>query len=180
MQNGCVFFKRGALLLHALTPSHTHTHGHKTERHSAAESRRASEGNYNGDDAREGTVRAPEVEMEVKVDLGRARGGGGGGWMERVDDQGAAFRFHQSTTCALFSCEQHSSGNHAQAVALAAKESGVKAVIVMPDNAPPVKVIPSATLRPTVKRETICKRSLATAHATYFMLCWCNKEQTCL
>jgi threonine dehydratase len=33
----------------------------------------------------------------------------------------------------------HSSGNHAQAVALAAKLLGVKAVIVMPENAPKVK-----------------------------------------
>ncbi len=34
----------------------------------------------------------------------------------------------------------HSSGNHAQALALAAKFVGVKAVIVMPENAPKVKV----------------------------------------
>ncbi|MHA1575744.1 MAG: threonine/serine dehydratase, partial [Candidatus Thorarchaeota archaeon] len=34
----------------------------------------------------------------------------------------------------------HSSGNHAQALALAAKVSGVKAVIVMPENSPSVKV----------------------------------------
>jgi threonine dehydratase len=34
----------------------------------------------------------------------------------------------------------HSSGNHAQALALAAKLLGVKAVIVMPRNAPPAKV----------------------------------------
>ncbi len=34
----------------------------------------------------------------------------------------------------------HSSGNHAQALALAAKLLGVKAVIVMPENAPHVKV----------------------------------------
>ncbi|UCE13102.1 MAG: threonine/serine dehydratase, partial [Candidatus Heimdallarchaeota archaeon] len=33
----------------------------------------------------------------------------------------------------------HSSGNHAQAVALAAGELGIKATIVMPENAPPVK-----------------------------------------
>ena len=33
----------------------------------------------------------------------------------------------------------HSSGNHAQAVALAASELGIKATIVMPKNAPPVK-----------------------------------------
>lgn len=34
----------------------------------------------------------------------------------------------------------HSSGNHAQAVALAAKQNGIKAFIVMPSNAPMVKV----------------------------------------
>src|SRR5689334_13357210 len=34
----------------------------------------------------------------------------------------------------------HSSGNHAQAVAYAAHTLGVKAVIVIPDNAPAVKV----------------------------------------
>jgi len=34
----------------------------------------------------------------------------------------------------------HSSGNHAQALALAAKLTGIKAVIVMPENAPKVKV----------------------------------------
>src|SRR4051812_35952943 len=34
----------------------------------------------------------------------------------------------------------HSSGNHAQAVAYAAKQLGVKAVIVIPHNAPSVKV----------------------------------------
>lgn len=34
----------------------------------------------------------------------------------------------------------HSSGNHAQAVALASSILGIKSVIVMPENAPPVKV----------------------------------------
>jgi threonine ammonia-lyase medium form len=34
----------------------------------------------------------------------------------------------------------HSSGNHAQALALAAKLLGIKAVVVMPENAPPVKI----------------------------------------
>ncbi|MES2731142.1 MAG: pyridoxal-phosphate dependent enzyme [Bacteroidota bacterium] len=33
----------------------------------------------------------------------------------------------------------HSSGNHAQAIALAARENGIKAYIVMPENAPAVK-----------------------------------------
>ena len=35
----------------------------------------------------------------------------------------------------------HSSGNHAQAVALASRELGIKSTIVMPENAPPVKKI---------------------------------------
>jgi threonine dehydratase len=34
----------------------------------------------------------------------------------------------------------HSSGNHAQALALAAKQAGIRSVIVMPENAPQVKV----------------------------------------
>lgn len=34
----------------------------------------------------------------------------------------------------------HSSGNHAQALALAARENGLKAIIVMPENSPQVKV----------------------------------------
>lgn len=34
----------------------------------------------------------------------------------------------------------HSSGNHAQAVALAARQKGYKATIIMPKNAPQVKV----------------------------------------
>jgi threo-3-hydroxy-L-aspartate ammonia-lyase len=34
----------------------------------------------------------------------------------------------------------HSSGNHAQAIARAARTMGIRALIVMPDNAPPVKV----------------------------------------
>ena len=34
----------------------------------------------------------------------------------------------------------HSSGNHAQALSLAAKMAGVKAVVVMPENAPKIKV----------------------------------------
>ena len=34
----------------------------------------------------------------------------------------------------------HSSGNHAQAIAYAAREVGAKAYIVMPDNSPKVKV----------------------------------------
>ena len=36
----------------------------------------------------------------------------------------------------------HSSGNHAQAIAYAAREVGTKAFIVMPDNSPKVKWMP--------------------------------------
>lgn len=42
----------------------------------------------------------------------------------------------------------HSSGNHARAVAYAARELGVKAVIVMPENAPRVKLDATAALGP--------------------------------
>ena len=42
----------------------------------------------------------------------------------------------------------HSSGNHARAVAYAARELGVKAVIVMPENAPRVKLDATAALDP--------------------------------
>jgi len=59
-----------------------------------------------------------------------------------------SFKFRGSiNTLSLLSLESkkrgvitHSSGNHAQALALAAKLIGVKAVIVMPKNAPKVKV----------------------------------------
>ena len=39
----------------------------------------------------------------------------------------------------------HSSGNHAQGVALAAKLLGIKAIIVMPDDAPPIKKAATAS-----------------------------------
>jgi threonine dehydratase len=59
-----------------------------------------------------------------------------------------AFKFRGATnSVAKLSLKQaqygvctHSSGNHAQALALAAKSKGMKAFIVMPDNAPVVKV----------------------------------------
>jgi threo-3-hydroxy-L-aspartate ammonia-lyase len=58
----------------------------------------------------------------------------------------------------------HSSGNHAQALAWAAREAGVRATIVMPDSAPAVKV--DATRRlgaevvlvPAVERETAAEK----------------------
>jgi threonine dehydratase len=58
-----------------------------------------------------------------------------------------AFKFRgASNAVALLGSEArtgvctHSSGNHAQALALAAKQHGIPAYIVMPDNAPQVKV----------------------------------------
>ncbi|MCP5094500.1 MAG: pyridoxal-phosphate dependent enzyme [Chloroflexi bacterium] len=56
----------------------------------------------------------------------------------------------------------HSSGNHAQGVALAAKLLGIKAVIVMPDNAPAIKIAATADYGaeivhcPAVDRERVC------------------------
>lgn len=59
-----------------------------------------------------------------------------------------AFKFRGGSN-AIFSLTQteaergvttHSSGNHAQAIALAAKMRGIRAIIVMPENAPKVKV----------------------------------------
>ncbi|HBQ60703.1 MAG TPA: serine dehydratase, partial [Balneolaceae bacterium] len=59
-----------------------------------------------------------------------------------------AFKFRGASN-AIFSLSEneaskgvatHSSGNHAQAVALAAKMKGIPAYIVMPENAPKVKV----------------------------------------
>ncbi len=62
--------------------------------------------------------------------------------------KGGAFKFRGATNAILkLSAEQgskgvctHSSGNHAQALALAAKTQGIDAYIVMPGNAPEVKV----------------------------------------
>ncbi|TAJ13024.1 pyridoxal-phosphate dependent enzyme [Marinilabiliaceae bacterium JC017] len=58
-----------------------------------------------------------------------------------------AFKFRGATNAVLSLSEEaaargvatHSSGNHAAALALAAKQRGIKAYIVMPDNSPEVK-----------------------------------------
>src|SRR6266545_8048092 len=58
-----------------------------------------------------------------------------------------AFKFRGATNAVFSLTEEeairgvstHSSGNHAQALALAAKLRGIPAYIVMPDNAPQVK-----------------------------------------
>lgn len=62
--------------------------------------------------------------------------------------KGGAFKFRGATHAIMTLSEEdascgvctHSSGNHAQALALAAKMRGIKAHIVMPENAPQIKV----------------------------------------
>lgn len=69
----------------------------------------------------------------------------------------------------------HSSGNHAQALALAARIRGVPATIVMPENAPPVKVAAVegyggriVRCRPTqADREAVASRILAESGARF-------------
>lgn len=65
----------------------------------------------------------------------------------------------------------HSSGNHAQAVAYAARELGVRAVLVVPDNAPEGKVAACVRLgaevvlvEPTMEARTETAERLARAH----------------
>ena len=48
--------------------------------------------------------------------------------------------FSMSANAAINGVGTHSSGNHAQALALAAKMRGIPAYIVMPDNSPKVKI----------------------------------------
>ncbi len=57
----------------------------------------------------------------------------------------------------------HSSGNHAQALALAAKMAGTKAYIVMPENAPVVKV---AAVKSYGAEITFCKPTLSAREST--------------
>jgi threonine dehydratase len=57
----------------------------------------------------------------------------------------------------------HSSGNHAQALALAAREAGVKAVIVMPEGSNPVKV---EAVRGYGARVVLCSNTLASREST--------------
>ena len=69
----------------------------------------------------------------------------------------------------------HSSGNHAQAVALSAKNHGVKAYIVMPENAPAIKRAATAgygaeiiTCAPTLEaRESTLEKVVAKTGATF-------------
>lgn len=61
----------------------------------------------------------------------------------------------------------HSSGNHAQGLALAAKLQGIKATIVMPDDAPPVKKAATASYGaniitcPAIEREKVSASLIA-------------------
>lgn len=57
----------------------------------------------------------------------------------------------------------HSSGNHGQAVALAAKLRGVTAHIVMPKNAPPVKI---SAVKEYGASVTLCEPTLASREST--------------
>ena len=58
----------------------------------------------------------------------------------------------------------HSSGNHAQAVALSAKLLGIKATIVMPETSPQVKI--NATKDTYGAEVVMCKNSLEARHKT--------------
>ncbi|MBK8985084.1 MAG: pyridoxal-phosphate dependent enzyme [Chloroflexi bacterium] len=58
----------------------------------------------------------------------------------------------------------HSSGNHAQGLALAAKLLGVKAVIVMPDNAPAIKKAATAAYGAEIVTCTAVTRETVTAN----------------
>ncbi|MFZ1399767.1 MAG: pyridoxal-phosphate dependent enzyme [Candidatus Promineifilaceae bacterium] len=78
------------------------------------------------------------------------------------------FRGAYNAVCQLSEAQKaagvvtHSSGNHAQGLALAAKLLGVKATIVMPDNAPAIKKAATAgygatiVTCPAIEREAVC------------------------
>lgn len=57
----------------------------------------------------------------------------------------------------------HSSGNHAQAISLAAKQLGIKAYIVMPENAPQVKI---NAVKGYGAEVTLCKPTLEARETT--------------
>ncbi len=85
--------------------------------------------------------------------------------------KGGAFKFRGACNTVLqLSDEQaakgvatHSSGNHAQAIALAAKIRGIEAYIVMPENAPEVK---KRAVRGYGAEITFCKPTLEAREAT--------------
>ncbi len=82
-----------------------------------------------------------------------------------------AFKFRGACNAVLTLPEQeakkgvgtHSSGNHAQALALAAKIRGIKAYVVMPENAPKVKV---AAVKNYGAEVTFCEASLEAREST--------------
>ena len=85
--------------------------------------------------------------------------------------KGGAFKFRGATN-AVFSLTDeevsrgvatHSSGNHAQALALAAKQRGCKAYIVMPENSSAVKI---AGVREYGGNITFCKPTLVSREET--------------
>jgi len=82
-----------------------------------------------------------------------------------------AFKFRGATNAVLSLTEEqaskgvatHSSGNHAAALALAARQNGIPAYIVMPDNAPTIKKKAVAGYGAHI---TFCKPTLANREAT--------------
>ena len=82
-----------------------------------------------------------------------------------------AFKFRGATNAVLMLDEDqkkrgvvtHSSGNHAAALALAARMNGIKAYIVMPENAPSVKKAAVAGYGATI---TYCKPTLSAREET--------------
>jgi threonine dehydratase len=89
-----------------------------------------------------------------------------------------AFKFRGATNAVLSLTEDqkkhgvvtHSSGNHAAALALAAGMNGIKAFIVMPENAPSVKKDAVAGYGATI---TFCKPTLQAREET----CWAIMEK---
>ena len=65
----------------------------------------------------------------------------------------------------------HSSGNHAAALALAAKIKGIKAFVVMPDNAPETKKLAVASYGGEI---TFCESTLAARESTLDQLVKCT------
>lgn len=82
-----------------------------------------------------------------------------------------AFKFRGATNAVLSLTEEqrskgvatHSSGNHAAALALAARQNGIPSYIVMPDNAPAIKKKAVAGYGALI---TFCKPTLADREAT--------------
>ncbi len=95
-----------------------------------------------------------------------------------------AFKFRGASNAVFVTPEEilknglatHSSGNHAQALALAAKMKGVKAYIVMPENAPEVKRAAVAgygaeiiSCRPTLESREVTLQMLVNETGAHFV-----------